>query len=298
MKKISSQLNLIALVIFLAVCNNSFAQVFNQPTENLPPCPDSAVNSEYIGSQHQIYGGQVDFSNPSHYAFTNCFAPPANIGDTTVHTFGSMAMGTITITGGPTFGMVAPAQTSVQVIFISQNGNIKTFANEMTQLVISGGNLPPLAMIRESPTHATTGMTTIENVGGVYNINSYFDVWTDLSLDSGATWIPCDTSGRMTLVDYPLNIISQPENDFQVSVSPNPFENHCGISFTGKNSEQATLQVFDITGKLISTLLSEKIEKGKFYSLEFDGTKLPTGIYFYKFSSSANNTFGKLVLTN
>lgn len=191
--------------------------------------------------------------------------------------------------------MNAPAQTTVQVIFISQNGNIKTFANEMTQLDISGGNLPPLALIRESPNHASTGMTTIENVGGLYTINSYFDVWTDLSLDSGATWIPCDTSGRMTLVNYPLSIPSNSQNEFSVTVFPNPSNAICNFSFSGINSSKTSLQIFDCTGKLISTVFNAVTEKGKKYTVQFDSRNLPDGLYFYKYSSAEKTADGKLI---
>ena len=51
-----------------------------------------------------------------------------------------------------------------------------------------GGN--PV-MIRESPTLASTGQTTITDVGGGnFRIHSFFDVFTELSLDNGNTWIP------------------------------------------------------------------------------------------------------------
>ena len=194
---------LIILLPAFIFINKSSAQVFNQITDNLPPCPDTSQNFEYTQSLHQSYGGMIDLSDASHYGFSSCFAPPVNIGDTTTHSFSSMALGTVHVTSGPTFIMNSPGQVTVQVIFVSQNGNLRTFANEMTQLDISGGTLPAGALIRESPVNSSTGQTTIELVGSTYTINSYFDVWTDVSMDNGATWIPCDTSGRMTLVDYP-----------------------------------------------------------------------------------------------
>jgi hypothetical protein len=44
-------------------------------------------------------------------------------------------------------------------------------------------------MLRESPTLQSTGITTLTSLGGgQYEIGSFFDVFTELSLDGGATW--------------------------------------------------------------------------------------------------------------
>ena len=46
-------------------------------------------------------------------------------------------------------------------------------------------------MIRESPSRPSLGKTSITDIGGgLYHIDSFFDVFTDLSLDGGMTWIP------------------------------------------------------------------------------------------------------------
>jgi hypothetical protein len=62
-----------------------------------------------------------------------------------------------------------------------------TFDTEMLSMSLSGGGV----MVRESPTKASTGKTSITDIGGgMWHIDSFFDVWTELSLDGGATWIP------------------------------------------------------------------------------------------------------------
>ena len=47
-------------------------------------------------------------------------------------------------------------------------------------------------MIRESPTRQSTGNTSITDIGPAAgcHIDSFFDVFTELSLDGGQTWIP------------------------------------------------------------------------------------------------------------
>jgi hypothetical protein len=55
-------------------------------------------------------------------------------------------------------------------------------------------------MIRESPTKASVGRTTITAIGGGnFQIDSFFDVYTELSVDGGATWTPSATPVHVTL---------------------------------------------------------------------------------------------------
>jgi hypothetical protein len=68
----------------------------------------------------------------------------------------------------------------------------RDFDMEVLSFDISGvyNGVSPF-IIRESPTLASTGRTTIESLpGGQYRIDSFFDVFTDMSVDGGATWFP------------------------------------------------------------------------------------------------------------
>ena len=87
-------------------------------------------------------------------------------------------------------------------------------------------------------------------------------------------------------------------NEFQLYQNyPNPFNPSTTISFSiptlpsssplrkGRNEEGfVTLIVYDILGSKIATLLNEEIIPG-FYEIEFNGSNLSSGIYFYKLSS-------------
>lgn len=67
-------------------------------------------------------------------------------------------------------------------------GATEIYDTEMFQMDISGGNLPAGVMIRESPTLASAGGLALTPVSGVYQIQSFFDVFTEVSVDGGATW--------------------------------------------------------------------------------------------------------------
>ena len=83
-----------------------------------------------------------------------------------------------------------------------------TFDTEMLAMSLSG--VSPLGpfMIRESPTRQSTGKTTIVDIGGgLYQIDSFFDVFTELSIDGGATWQPATNgAGHLALVPEPTSM--------------------------------------------------------------------------------------------
>jgi hypothetical protein len=63
----------------------------------------------------------------------------------------------------------------------------------MLQLDIHGSGAGGMFMIRESPTRQSQGMTGIRespSLSRPYAIDSFFDVFTELSLDGGQTWFP------------------------------------------------------------------------------------------------------------
>ena len=63
---------------------------------------------------------------------------------------------------------------------------------------LSGGTLPFTMGFRESPPLASTGVTAIRAVPGGFMIDSFFDVFTELSLD-GYTWYPAGLAAHLTL---------------------------------------------------------------------------------------------------
>lgn len=84
-----------------------------------------------------------------------------------------------------------------------------------------------------------------------------------------------------------INNISNIAESFQLFQNfPNPFNPKTIISYTIGTSQLAvgnnvSLIVYDMLGKEVSTLVNQKQNAGT-YSVSFNGTNLPSGIYFYK----------------
>jgi len=94
--------------------------------------------------------------------------------------------------GGPTLPDFSPGDTAAASITgLVDAPPLHTYATEMLALDLVG--LPFGARIRESPTRPSLGGHTVVGAGP-YQIDSFFDVFTELSLDGGATWIPSTDS--------------------------------------------------------------------------------------------------------
>jgi len=61
---------------------------------------------------------------------------------------------------------------------------------------------------------------------------------------------------------------------------PNPFNPTTKIQFEVPESEFVLLNVYDITGKLITSLVNKNMKPG-IYEVSFDGSGLSSGVYFY-----------------
>ncbi|HIJ70930.1 MAG TPA: PEP-CTERM sorting domain-containing protein [Planctomycetes bacterium] len=76
-----------------------------------------------------------------------------------------------------------------------------SFDSEILSMELAGQVEGISLLIRESPSLLSLGQTLISDIGGgLYSIESFFDVFTELSVDGGATWIPANDSIRMVLV--------------------------------------------------------------------------------------------------
>lgn len=108
----------------------------------------------------------------------------------------------------PTTGLAVllsgPTETLVTDRMLSTTG---TFEAEIVSMELSGNVGGTAVRVRESPTQASTGDTDISDLGGgLYDIDSFFDVFTELSVDDGQTWIASDSFKRMTLVPEPATL--------------------------------------------------------------------------------------------
>ena len=76
---------------------------------------------------------------------------------------------------------------------------------------------------------------------------------------------------------------------------PNPFNPSTGINYSIPKSGLVTIKVYNVLGKEIATLVNEYRSAGN-YSVQFNGSKLSSGIYFYRMKSGNFVQTKKLML--
>jgi len=92
---------------------------------------------------------------------------------------------------------------------------------------------------------------------------------------------------------------SSPGNYYLSQNYPNPFNpvTHLeyGISSSAGGLEFVTLTVYDTQGKVVDVLVNENKSPG-YYSVKFDGTKISSGIYFYKIEAGDFTETKRMIL--
>jgi hypothetical protein len=77
--------------------------------------------------------------------------------------------------------------------------------------------------------------------------------------------------------------------------SPNPFNPITSIKYRIKEATFVKIQVYDILGKLIKTLLQEEKTPGE-YSVVFDAANISSGIYLYKIETKSYTEIKRMVV--
>ncbi|MCH7771840.1 MAG: T9SS type A sorting domain-containing protein, partial [Bacteroidetes bacterium] len=92
------------------------------------------------------------------------------------------------------------------------------------------------------------------------------------------------TEGQASIFEYSLS-----------EAFPNPFNPITKIKYSiGKNGF-VTIRVLDVLGNVVTQLIEEEKSAGE-YSVNFDGSNLTSGIYFYRITSGKFTATKKLIL--
>jgi hypothetical protein len=77
---------------------------------------------------------------------------------------------------------------------------------------------------------------------------------------------------------------------------PNPFNPNTKIRFSVPKTSNVTLQVYDITGRLVATLAKDQVVTAGVKEVDFSAGNLASGIYFYTLKTGDFSETKKMVL--
>jgi hypothetical protein len=76
---------------------------------------------------------------------------------------------------------------------------------------------------------------------------------------------------------------------------PNPFNPTTTIAYTISQQSHVLLTIYDLLGREAAVLVNERKEAGR-YSMQWDASAVPSGIYFYRLEAGAFSTAKKLIV--
>lgn len=115
-------------------------------------------------------------------------------------------------------------------------------------------------------------------------IGLQFDPGDDIVLKEGTTLIGIIKNGKQVPGKFTL-----------YQNYPNPFNPVTNISYDIAKRTLVTIKIYDVLGKLVQKPVNEVKEAGK-YSMEFDASNLPSGVYYYVIRAGSFTDTKKMVL--
>lgn len=136
----------------------------------------------------------------------------------------------------------------------------------------------------------------VEGAGNCNSLKSY--TFTDNQIIQGVSLYrlkQIDTDGTISYSPA-VEIVNDKPVQFELSQNyPNPFNPSTTIKFSLPNDNHVRLSVYNILGEVVQALVDEQLKAG-FHQINFDGSSLSSGHYFYRLESENFVEIKKMIL--
>ncbi len=169
-------------------------------------------------------------------------------------------------------------------------GDLRWATNSPTHvglsLVITG---PGHIVVEPPPIGYTYDPNTVVTLTAEPDSAHYFVGWSgDVSSVQNPVQVTLDQSKTITAAFELITGIDLAEGlptEYALQQNyPNPFNPSTTISFALKHPGQTRLQIFDLLGRVVATLVDKRMEAGR-YTMQVQVPELVSGVYFYKLQS-------------
>jgi hypothetical protein len=146
---------------------------------------------------------------------------------------------------------------------------------------------------------------TLSNFGVTYMVTSNpgctgFDPAPSYSPPAAIVYQVYRRYNAITGVEIPIgvnNISEEVPASYSLSQNyPNPFNPSTTIKFGIPKTSNVTLEVFDVTGRLVTTLVNNEVLTPGIKSVDFYARELASGVYFYTLKAGDFYTTKKMIL--
>ncbi len=115
-------------------------------------------------------------------------------------------------------------------------------------------------------------------------------MWNDETLDSKASLAAIKNAYILA-----TSVKETSLSEFELNCYPNPFNSSTTISFNIPRQTRVKLTVFDISGKIIETLVDKNMSVGR-YNVKFAPANASSSIYFYQLTTDEKSVSGKMIM--
>lgn len=150
-------------------------------------------------------------------------------------------------------------------------------------------------------TDTLTGTTTVWVQQGTSTIGNSVCDMIETRPSDGLVVVATHASGiystTITSVNDIVTIhdIESSKKDLQLTNYPNPVSDNTTIEFTLSGKANVNLQIWDVYGRLLETLINEPMQEGK-HSILFNKKNLKSGIYYYSLTADKRRKTNKMVI--
>lgn len=262
---------------------------------NTPHCVDGLVLDNF---GNPVVGVRVDFVRTganagAGFAFTNasgvaqyCYTGTVAGLDTIIGSTGSLADTVFKLWEG-----ILPVELASFTSTVN-GSNVKLSWSTSSEV-----NNSRFEIERSSLSSEWTNLGYVNGNGTTSEIRNY--EFIDRNLSTGKY------NYRLKQVDYNGNfeyynltnevVIGAPDKFALMQNYPNPFNPTTKIDFNLPNDANVNISVFDNSGKLVS-VITNGFRTAGYHSVEFNGSNLASGIYFYKLETSGLSKVMKMTL--
>ncbi len=152
-------------------------------------------------------------------------------------------------------------------------------------------------------TFGTNGIITTE-IGPVFDIASSVIIQNDGKIVVAGYSYAANNNSVFTVVrylrDFPNSLIEENTEEIPTTYTleqkyPNPFNPSTSIQFSIPEQSFVRLEVFNLLGEKVSTLVSDELNAGN-YKYEWNAAKLSSGIYLYRLRTPQYSEIKKMIL--
>jgi len=181
--------------------------------------------------------------------------------------------------------------------YTSLKGNIKFFQQDSNEYIFGGVYL---YNTETNIVFASGGLFLGENLETYTPFEMVIDYYSELTPEKMSisftlgsetgepiegTYFLIDNLSLSTVTGLEKHLVVNPETFSLKQNYPNPFNPTTKITYQLPMSGHTKLVLYDNNGRLVQTLLDRNHAAGS-YTINFDGSSLPSGVYFYRLTAA------------